>query len=83
MKNLIYLFIAILAVTAVSCGDDEPVIPRDRDITFSTFELFHMGSTTPSASLQQCDITIPYDENVTITGTKTGYIVEGTGSASP
>ncbi len=58
MKNLIYLFIAILAVTAVSCGDDEPVIPRDRDITFSTFELFHMGSTTPSASLQQCDITI-------------------------
>lgn len=24
-------------------------------------------------------ITIPYDENVTITGTKTGYIVEGTG----
>ena len=24
-------------------------------------------------------ITIPYDENVTVTGTKTGYIVEGTG----
>ena len=58
MKKVISLLIAILAFTAVSCGNDEPVIPRDRDIAFSTFELFHMGGTTPSASLQQCDITI-------------------------
>lgn len=58
MKNLIYLLIAVLAVTTISCGDDEPVIPRDRDIVFSPFELFHIDGTTPSASLQQCDITI-------------------------
>lgn len=58
MKKLIYLLAGVLVLTAVGCGDDEPVIPRDRDIQFSTFELFHIDGTTPTASLEQCDVTI-------------------------
>lgn len=58
MKKLAYLLIALVGLSVASCGDDDPVIPRDRDIAFTTFELFHIGGTTPSASLQSCDITI-------------------------
>ncbi len=58
MKKILYLLVAVIAMTVVSCGDDDPVIPRDRDIKFSTFELFHIGGTTPTTSLQSCDITI-------------------------
>ena len=59
MKKLTYLIVALVALTVISsCGNDDPVIPRDRDIEFSTFELFHISGTTPTTSLEQCDITI-------------------------
>ena len=58
MKKLIYLLIAVLSVTVISCGDDDPVIPRDRDIQFNTFELFHIAGATPLTSLEQCGVTI-------------------------
>ena len=59
MKKLTYLIVALVALTVISsCGNDDPVIPRDRDIEFSTFELFHIGGSTPTTSLEQCDITI-------------------------
>lgn len=58
MKKILYLLAAVVAMTVVSCGDDDPVIPRDRDIVFSTFELFHIGGSTPTTSLQSCDINI-------------------------
>lgn len=58
MKKILYLLAAVVALTVVSCGEDDPVIPRDRDIEFNTFELFHIGGTTPTTSLQSCDITI-------------------------
>ena len=59
MKKLTYLLATVVALVAItSCGDDDPVIPRDRDIQFSTFELFHIDGERPSISLEQCDITI-------------------------
>lgn len=58
MKKILYLLAAVVALTMVSCGEDDPVIPRDRDIQFNTFELFHIGGTAPTTSLQSCDITI-------------------------
>ena len=59
MKKLTYLLATVVALVAItSCGDDDPVIPRDRDIQFSTFELFHIDGEHPSISLEQCDITI-------------------------
>ena len=59
MKKLTYLLATVVALVAITgCGDDDPVIPRDRDIQFSTFELFHIDGEQPSISLEQCDITI-------------------------
>lgn len=58
MKKFLYLLVAVVALTVVSCGEDDPVIPRDRDIQFSTFELFHIGGATPTVTLQSCDVTI-------------------------
>lgn len=58
MKKIIYALTLILATAAISCGDDDPVIPRDRDIEFNTFELFHIAGATPTASIQSCHIVL-------------------------
>ena len=58
MKKLIYILAVLLVVGAVSCGNDEPVIDRDRDYELNIFELFHIGSNSPKAMLQSCQITV-------------------------
>ena len=44
-KHLSYLFAGLLALSCASCGSDDPVIPRDREVTMKINTISHIVDT--------------------------------------
>ncbi len=47
-KHLIYMFAGLLALGCASCGEDDPVIPRDREVTMRLNTISHIVDTQNS-----------------------------------
>lgn len=58
MKKIAFFLSFLLLISAFGCGNDEPDIPRDRDIEIHPFQLFHIAGPNPTTSLQKCDIIV-------------------------